>query len=309
LFKRSTVPARRLALALLAAGATTAGVTSANDTYTASAASPEVSIAVSNAKQKVRYGRTLGITGRVASGGSRSVRLEHAAAGGAFRVVASTRTATDGSYRFVVKPHSSGAYRAVSETGATAAPQRVTVVAAIKARGTRHVLSGHASRVTGRLLPAANGRRVRLQVRAHGRWKTVKRTSTRAGGRFRTGWRPARPGRYRLRVVSSGSPEAAGGRAKSFRVNAYRAGNASWYGPGLYGNKLGCGGTLTPGTVGVANKRLPCGTKVTFRYRGRSVTARVVDRGPYVGGREWDLTAGLKHKLGFGSTGTVWSTR
>jgi rare lipoprotein A (peptidoglycan hydrolase) len=61
--------------------------------------------------------------------------------------------------------------------------------------------------------------------------------------------------------------------------------------------------------VGVANKTLPCGTKVTFRYRGRMATARVIDRGPYAAGREWDLTAALKAKLRFGSTGTVLSTR
>jgi len=61
--------------------------------------------------------------------------------------------------------------------------------------------------------------------------------------------------------------------------------------------------------VGVAHKSLPCGTKVTFRYGGRSVAARVIDRGPYVGGREWDLTAALKQKLGFPSTGTVLTTR
>ena len=91
-------------------------------------------------------------------------------------------------------------------------------------------------------------------------------------------------------------------------MNSYRAGHASWYGPGLYGNTLGCGGTLTPSTVGVAHKSLPCGTKVTFRYRGRSVTARVIDRGPYIAGREWDLTEALKRKLRFGSTGTVWTT-
>jgi rare lipoprotein A (peptidoglycan hydrolase) len=34
----------------------------------------------------------------------------------------------------------------------------------------------------------------------------------------------------------------------------------------------------------------------------------VIDRGPFVGGREWDLTPATKAKLGFGSTGTVWST-
>ncbi len=59
----------------------------------------------------------------------------------------------------------------------------------------------------------------------------------------------------------------------------------------------------------MAHKSLPCGTKVTFRYRGRSVTARVIDRGPYIAGREWDLTEALKRKLRFPSTGTVWTTR
>ena len=38
------------------------------------------------------------------------------------------------------------------------------------------------------------------------------------------------------------------------RLNVYRRALASWYGPGLFGNKLGCGGTLGYGTVGVANK-------------------------------------------------------
>ena len=36
--------------------------------------------------------------------------------------------------------------------------------------------------------------------------------------------------------------------------------------------------------MGVAHKSLPCGTKVTIRYRGRQVRVPVVDRGPYVGG-------------------------
>ena len=84
---------------------------------------------------------------------------------------------------------------------------------------------------------------------------------------------------------------------------------ASWYGPGLYGNKLACGGRLSPGTVGVAHKTLPCGTKVTLRNKGRTLNTKVIDRGPYVGGRYYDLTAAAKQKLGFGSTGTVWSTK
>jgi rare lipoprotein A len=79
--------------------------------------------------------------------------------------------------------------------------------------------------------------------------------------------------------------------------------------PGLYGGHLACGGTLSAGTLGVAHKSLPCGTKVTLHYHGRTVRVPVVDRGPYVGGREFDLTAATKQKLGFGSTGTVLSTR
>ena len=72
--------------------------------------------------------------------------------------------------------------------------------------------------------------------------------------------------------------------------------NISWYGPGFYGNNGACG--LVPGgiqkdTVGVAHRTLPCGTRVAFRYNGVTVIARVIDRGPYVSGRQWDMTHGL----------------
>lgn len=206
-------------------------------------------------------------------------------------------------------PSTAMAASPASTTGGAVTTPRPKAVAALKTRAVKHVRSGRSSRVRGRLLPASKGVRVALEVRVRRGWKTVDRATTRANGRFSASWRPRKVGRYRMRVRSASSPVAPAATAKSWRVYAYRAGHASWYGPGLYGNTLGCGGTLTPGTVGVANKSLPCGTKVTFRYRGRSVTARVVDRGPYVGGREWDLTAALKRKLGFGSTGTVWSTR
>lgn len=73
--------------------------------------------------------------------------------------------------------------------------------------------------------------------------------------------------------------------------------NISWYGPGFYGNGGACGMLgpegLQSDTVGVAHRTLPCGTKVTFKYNGRTVTTRVMDRGPYVAGRTWDMTKGL----------------
>jgi len=72
---------------------------------------------------------------------------------------------------------------------------------------------------------------------------------------------------------------------------------------------LPCGGTLQPGTLGVANKTLPCGTEVKLRYHGRSVTVPVVDRGPYVAGRAFDLTAATKARLGFPDVGVLLSSR
>ena len=72
---------------------------------------------------------------------------------------------------------------------------------------------------------------------------------------------------------------------------------ASWYGPGLYGNHLGCGGTLYRSTFGIAHKSLLCGTRVRICYR-RCTIARVIDRGPYIYGRTFDLTFPVKQAVG-----------
>ncbi len=81
--------------------------------------------------------------------------------------------------------------------------------------------------------------------------------------------------------------------------------NVSWYGPGMYGHRTACGLELTQDLVGVAHRTLPCGTLVVFSYGGRTVTAAVVDRGPYVAGRQWDLTSGLALRLGHLFTGPL----
>jgi rare lipoprotein A (peptidoglycan hydrolase) len=61
--------------------------------------------------------------------------------------------------------------------------------------------------------------------------------------------------------------------------------------------------------MGVANKSLPCGTRVVFSYHGRTAVGIVDDRGPFVGGREWDLSGGLAAALGFNGVDTVWTSR
>lgn len=80
-------------------------------------------------------------------------------------------------------------------------------------------------------------------------------------------------------------------------VGSMKTYGASWYGPGFYGNQTACGRTLKRSTVGLAHKTLPCGTKVLVGYRGRYLLTRVIDRGPYIAGRTWDLTNGAREAL------------
>ncbi|MBN8868594.1 MAG: peptidoglycan-binding protein [Solirubrobacterales bacterium] len=87
-------------------------------------------------------------------------------------------------------------------------------------------------------------------------------------------------------------------------IGSLKTSEASWYGPGLWGNGTACGKvTLRPNTIGVANKNLPCGTRVLIGYRGKFVIAPVIDRGPYIAGRTWDLTKAASDAIGLTSAG------
>ena len=83
--------------------------------------------------------------------------------------------------------------------------------------------------------------------------------------------------------------------------------DVSWYGPGFYGRRTACGVAYTTTTLGVANRKLPCGTLVTFRNpaNGRTITVPVIDRGPYVTGRQWDLSGATCLALGHCYTGEI----
>jgi rare lipoprotein A (peptidoglycan hydrolase) len=68
---------------------------------------------------------------------------------------------------------------------------------------------------------------------------------------------------------------------------------------------LACGGVLRPEQLGVAHKTAPCGTLVLFRYGDRAIRVPVIDRGPYIVGREWDLTPATAAALGFPGLGPL----
>lgn len=169
-----------------------------------------------------------------------------------------------------------------------------------------NVLDGRQVDVAGTLSPGLSGRPIELQTMGPHGWREIAHTRTGTAGRFRLRYVPLQTGSRRVRLRFPGDGADLPAHRLLGRLNVYRLAEASWYGGG---GTLACGGSLTSGTLGVANKTLPCGTLVTLRYGSRSVRVPVVDRGPYVAGREFDLTEATKQALGFGDTGEVWSTR
>jgi len=193
-------------------------------------------------------------------------------------------------------------------SAATPKPVKTSSTFAVRS-ARRNVTLGNRTLVKGVLRPARGGRRVQLQVRASEGWKTVARDVTDGRGSYRLRFTPHRAAALRTRVAFAGDARGRAVARSVGTVNVFRRALASWYGPGLYGGRLACGGRLSTGTLGVAHKSLPCGTKVTFRHRGRSVRVPVVDRGPFVGAREFDLTSATRSRLGFSGTGSVLTTR
>jgi rare lipoprotein A len=88
---------------------------------------------------------------------------------------------------------------------------------------------------------------------------------------------------------------------------AAATGQASWYGPGFYGNRTANGEVFRPGTLTAAHRTLPFGTRVrvTNLWNGRSAVVRINDRGPFHGGRIIDLAHGAAQQLGVTASGVA----
>jgi len=271
---------------------------------------------------RLRYGQAVVVNGRApASEAGQTVELSFAPAGGTTgKPIASSQIRPDGGFRLSAPLRTSGSVTASISSapadgspGATAAsagpiastqPQRVAVAAAIRIRRrARDVLGTRRIDVHGVLLPRAGGHRVLLQARRAGHWRTLARASTRPSGRFDLRYRAVSGGQHRLRVRFPGDRSNAPATAPAGRLTVLHPSVASWY---VDAGTTACG---FHARYGVANLSLPCGARVRLSYRGRSVTAVVDDRGPYVGGREWDLNQNTAAALGFGGVGTVWSSK
>ena len=84
-------------------------------------------------------------------------------------------------------------------------------------------------------------------------------------------------------------------------------GQASWYGPGFYGNRTANGEVMRPGTLTAAHRSLPFGTRVrvTNLWNGRQAVVRINDRGPFHGSRVIDLAHGAADELGVTASGVA----
>jgi rare lipoprotein A len=190
-----------------------------------------------------------------------------------------------------------GALRSLPVGGSSSAGSGASRVAPIGASNAAVIGTPHS---------ALAGREVQLQRLGRHGWRALAHTLTGAKGRFVLRYKPHRLLSERVRIVFAGDAHDRSVKRYLGHLRSYRLAGASWYGGG---GSLACGGQLTSSTLGVANKTLPCGTLVTLRYGGREVSVPVVDRGPYVAGREFDLTEATKRALGFEGVGEVWSTR
>lgn len=73
---------------------------------------------------------------------------------------------------------------------------------------------------------------------------------------------------------------------------------ASWYGPGLHGNRTASGERFNQWAMTAAHRYLPFGTLVRVSHSGKSVVVRINDRGPFARGRQLDLSKGAASRIG-----------
>lgn len=84
-------------------------------------------------------------------------------------------------------------------------------------------------------------------------------------------------------------------------------GIASWYGRGFHGRKTASGVVYDQNAMMAAHKTLPFGTilRVKNLANNRICYVEVTDRGPYIKGREIDLSRRAAMELGFINNGTA----
>jgi rare lipoprotein A len=196
---------------------------------------------------------------------------------------------------------------------ATTSPATQSGDVTVSTTGSGITLRARASAVLRRSLSftgtAPAGRTVEIERSGHQtnwQWAPTVHTTVAPDGSFSATWHTNHIGRFAIRAVITSTHSASSASVtSSLTTTVYRPSKASWYGPGMYGTQTACGTTLTKRTIGVANRTLPCGMRVAIYFHGRTLTVPVIDHGPYVAGRDWDLTAATAQVLGIDGVATI----
>lgn len=154
------------------------------------------------------------------------------------------------------------------------------------------------------------------RFRSTASWSVATQTKTKSGGAFSAKWLPTAYGHPQLRAVllpagtkpgtaaiARVSQKPGSATASLTGLTVFQAAVASY--EENFGNLDSCGSILSSTTIGIASPTLRCGTKVTIYYRGHEMTVPVVDHGPYVGGRSYDLTYAVANDIGMISAGVA----
>jgi rare lipoprotein A len=277
---------------------------------------PQTAVPAQVSAHRIAFNHPVVVTGSLSAvDAGHRVQLQFQPAGQTiWQWLATTTVGGQGHYRLAAPLRRSGSVRVVDlstsgtpvplvharEASAPAVGERVTVSAALRVTPRGHgALGGQRLSLSGRLLPGLAGRVVTLESATGSHWTAVARARTSRHGGFALRFAPAY-GVHRLRVRFAGDRDNTKAAVGAGTATGFEQTVASWYNDG---GTTGCG---FHATYGVANKSLPCGTRVTFSYGGRTVVATVDDRGPYVGGRTWDLNQNTAAALGFAGVDTVW---
>lgn len=282
-------------------------------------ATPGPALHTTVSRHSLRYEHYVTVRGSAPSGDAgHQVQLQFRPRGAsAWRGLARTTVGSNNRFSFRVRLARSGSLRAINDSGQQANiaglnqtsaspsnPQSVGVAAALRVKRSRRVAqAGHRVSVRGSLLPSQGGRTVHLLARAGRRWHSVARTRTGRRGGFDLRYAVPGTGTRNLRVSFGGDRSNRGAASAAGSVTGLVARVASWY------NDAGSTACGFHAHFGVANRTLPCGTRVAFSYHGRSVVATVDDRGPYVGGRDYDLNQTTAGYLGMYGVATVLASR
>jgi rare lipoprotein A len=196
-------------------------------------------------------------------------------------------------------------------TTPTGTPAPVAEPSAVTVSGGGITLVGHTAGLLhgrvwfqGNVASGAAGKTVeieRLGSQAGAQWTPTATATTTSGGAFAALWRVNHVGDFSVRAILAGSSDP----TQTFNLMIYRPSLATQYGPGFYGHRTACGIVLRKKTLGVANRTLKCGTRVSIYYDGRTMSVKVIDRGPYANGADWDVTEATGKILGMAGTETI----